>query len=254
MPDARAIADINEGLVLATVDIQAPIERVFAALTDPEQLPKWWGSDDLYRTTALVSDLREGGEWKSSGQGADGTAFEVGGMYTRVQPPHHLEMTWRPSWETFESHVSYTLTTVDGGTRVTARHSGFGEHAASCSSHASGWERVLGWLNGYFVIEQAPAPAFVMRLIPPRATFPFDATPEEMADMQAHVAHWQPWVKQGAVIALGPVADSAGAYGLGVIRGLADTELQDLQAGDPIILSGRGFRYETSPMLRLMTP
>ncbi|MBP2160214.1 MULTISPECIES: SRPBCC domain-containing protein [Asticcacaulis] len=254
MPDARAIADINAGLVLATVDINAPIERVFAALTDPDQLPKWWGADDLYRTTAMTSDLREGGVWKSSGVGADGTGFDVGGTYTRVEAPHRLEMTWRPSWESFESHVSYNLTPIEGGTRVTLRHSGFGEHAQSCGSHASGWERVLTWLEGYFAPEQGTAPAFVMKLIPPRATFPFDATPEEMADMQAHVVHWQPWVKQGAVLALGPVADGSGAYGLGVVRGLADTELQALQAKDPIILSGRGFRYETAPMLRLMTP
>ena len=254
MPDARAIADINQGLVLATVDIKAPIARVFAALTDPEQLPKWWGSDDLYRTTKLVSDLREGGEWKSSGVGADGTTFEVGGVYTRIEAPYHLEMTWRPSWEIFESHVSYHLTTIEGGTRVTARHSGFGEHAASCGSHASGWERVLNWLEGYFAPEPATVPAFVMKLIPPRATFPFDATPEEMADMQAHVAYWQPRVKQGQVIALGPVADGSGAYGLGVVRGMDEAELRGAQDEDPIILAGRGFRYETAPMLRLMTP
>jgi uncharacterized protein YndB with AHSA1/START domain len=254
MTDARAIADINEGIVLATVDIKAPIERVFAALTDPQQLPKWWGSDDLYRTTAMTSDLREGGAWKSSGTGADGTSFDVGGTYTRVESPYRLEMTWCPSWETFESHVSYSLTAIEGGTRVTARHSGFGEHAAACNSHASGWERVLNWLDGYFAAEQLPVPAFVMRLIPPRVTFPLDATPEEMADMQAHVAHWQPRVKEGLVIALGPVADGGGAYGLGVIRGMAEADLLAMQNQDPIILSGRGFRYETAPMLRLMTP
>lgn len=254
-PSARAIADVQAGLVLATVDIKAPIERVFAALTDPAQLPQWWGSDDLYRTTAMTADLREGGEWRSSGVGQDGSAFSVGGVYTLVQPPHRLDLTWKPDWESFESQVSYNLRSIDGGTRVTVRHSGFGDHAESCAGHANGWERVLGWLDGWLAPhEAAQQPVFVMRLLAPRPTFPFDATAEEMADMQAHSRYWADFVSKGLVVAIGPVADGAGAHGLGIVRGMSEAELTAAQGQDPVILAGRGFRFENAPMLSLSVP
>ena len=150
MSKAKAIADIHTGLVLATVDILAPIERVFAALTDPAEVPKWWGSDDMYRVTSMSSDLRAGGAWRNDGLGMDGGTFTVSGVYTVVEPPHRLELTWQPSWEDYETLVSYNLLAIDGGTRVTVRHTGFGDHAESCGSHAFGWERVLTWLDGHF--------------------------------------------------------------------------------------------------------
>jgi len=120
MSKARAIADINAGIVLATVDIKAPAEKIFRALTDPADLPKWWGQADMYQTTAMTADLRPGGAWRTDGVGADGTPFHVGGTYTVIDAPHRLEFTWKPSWEAVETEVSYTLQAIDGGTRVTA--------------------------------------------------------------------------------------------------------------------------------------
>lgn len=40
---ARALADLEAGRLFATVDIAAPAERVFRALTDPAELLQWWG-------------------------------------------------------------------------------------------------------------------------------------------------------------------------------------------------------------------
>jgi len=41
---ARAVADVDEGLILATVTIAVPPDRVFRAITSDEVV-KWWGSD-----------------------------------------------------------------------------------------------------------------------------------------------------------------------------------------------------------------
>ncbi|TPK87406.1 hypothetical protein FJ548_14525 [Mesorhizobium sp. B2-4-17] len=70
----RAIADVSAGTILATVTIAAPPERVFHALTADDQIPLWWGSDELYRTTRHTADVRSGGTWRSEGKGADGRA------------------------------------------------------------------------------------------------------------------------------------------------------------------------------------
>ncbi len=38
---ARSVADLTSGVILASVEIAAPPERVFPALTDPNALKRW---------------------------------------------------------------------------------------------------------------------------------------------------------------------------------------------------------------------
>lgn len=94
---------------------------------------------------------------------------------------------------------------------------------------------------------------FVNKLISPRPTFPADISPEERAMMADHAAYWAPLVQNGTVIVLGPVADPAGAYGLGVVRAADAAANAALLAEDPVIKSGRGFRYDTAPMMAART-
>ena len=83
---ARAIADVSTGVILATVSIAAPPERVFRALTEPGEIVRWWGSDELYRTTNHVADLRPGGAWRSEGKGADGRRSRSGASSSWSNP------------------------------------------------------------------------------------------------------------------------------------------------------------------------
>ena len=69
----------DQNTVSGEIFIAAPPARVFEALTDPAQVPRWWGAQDMYRITKWKADLRIGGEWSSSGVGADGKEFSVGG-------------------------------------------------------------------------------------------------------------------------------------------------------------------------------
>jgi uncharacterized protein YndB with AHSA1/START domain len=73
---ARSVADVAGGTILACIEIAVPPERVFRALTTDE-LTKWWGSDEMYKTTSFEIDLRVGGAWRSDGVGADGVPFHV---------------------------------------------------------------------------------------------------------------------------------------------------------------------------------
>jgi len=147
---ARAVADVGQGTIIATVVIDAPIERVFAALTVPEEVMRWWGSDDTYRTTEWEADLRVGGRWRAAGRGRDGQPFTVEGEYLELDPPRKLVQSWRPVWDNGHvTTVSYRLDTIGASTRVTVRHDGFVARPQACESHAQGWERVLGWLAAY---------------------------------------------------------------------------------------------------------
>jgi uncharacterized protein YndB with AHSA1/START domain len=146
---ARAIASLKNGVILATVEIAVPPERVFRALTTAE-LAQWWGEEGAYRVTSHKADLRVGGSWVSTGKGADGKAFSVSGTILEIEPPHRLVQTWKYDWQgSGETKLTYQLEAIEGGTRLTVRHEGFADPKAA-ESHTSGWERVLGWLVIHF--------------------------------------------------------------------------------------------------------
>ena len=143
---ARAVADVTAGMLLASVEINAPPERVFRALTSAD-IAKWWGSPDLYRVTEWTGDLKVGGYWRSVGVDRDGKPFEVSGEFVEIDPPKKLVQTWAPKWvDGATTKVTYLLDEIEGGTRITVRHEGFGAAAGACEGHAAGWERVFTWL------------------------------------------------------------------------------------------------------------
>lgn len=89
---------------------------------------------------------------------------------------------------------------------------------------------------------------FLLRLIPPRPTFAADMTDAEAAVMAEHSEYWSGHLARGAVIVVGPVADPAGFWGLGVLEVGSREAAEQLAAGDPAITSGMMVRYELHPM------
>jgi len=253
--DARAIADISTGVILASVSIEAPPERVFRAITEPGEIVRWWGSDQLYRTTNHVADLRPGGAWRSEGKGADGTPFAVEGEFILVEPPHRLSMSWKPGWDGGNvTTVTFLLEPTEQGTRLTLRHEGFVERATSCRDHADGWQRVLGWLAGYASpnADMAGMKYFLTRLVPPRPDFPRTMSDQEASAMGEHAAYCRSLLASGRAVVFGPVADPAGVWGLGVVRGTDEAAVWALADADPVIRAGLGLRYEVVPMISAM--
>jgi len=250
---ARAVADLSKGVVLAMVEIDVPPERVFRALTTPDELVHWWGSTDTYQLTESTMDLRVGGQWRTLGRGATGP-FSVSGEFLEIDPPRKLVQTWIADWDGgHTTTIHYQLDPIATGTRVTVRHEGFGDRAESCDGHSRGWERVLGWLER-FVEPSAPPPVsaatyYCCRLLAPRATFAFDMTPDERKAMLAHGAYWRELLAKGNAIVFGPVNDPKGPWGLGVIRAANEAEVHDFRDHDPAILANIGLSYEIMPML-----
>jgi uncharacterized protein len=89
---------------------------------------------------------------------------------------------------------------------------------------------------------------FLCKLIPPRPTFLADMSSAEALVMRCHREYWTPRVEIGVVIAMGPVADPAGAYGIAIIEAPSRAALEAMLASDPAILSNAGFAYEVFPM------
>lgn len=155
---ATAVADVAAGTVHAVVDIAAPPERVFRALTDPGELAAWWGSPDTYETFDWAIDLRPGGAWSCRARTAGtGEISTVSGEYKAVDPPRLLEYTWLASWENFApSTVRIEIAPSPLGSRLTLLHQGRFPTEASYTGFASGWTSVLDWMASHVAREVSP--------------------------------------------------------------------------------------------------
>ncbi|MGH7627658.1 MAG: YciI family protein [Gemmatimonadaceae bacterium] len=89
---------------------------------------------------------------------------------------------------------------------------------------------------------------YFCKLIPPRATFLQDMSEDERQLMQQHGAYWRGCMDRGTAVVFGVVADPAGAFGVGIIEVADEAEAKALTAEDPVIRSGRGFRYDLQVM------
>jgi uncharacterized protein YciI len=83
-------------------------------------------------------------------------------------------------------------------------------------------------------------PTFVLKLEAPRPTFALDMSDEERAVMARHAEHWQSLIDSGQMVVFGPVVDSAGSWGLGVVEAEDEDELRAFVARDPAVTSGTG--------------
>jgi uncharacterized protein YndB with AHSA1/START domain len=147
---ARAVADLTDGVILASVEIAASPERIFQAISS-EEIANWWGSSETYRVTRWTGDVRPGGWWRSEGVSADGTPFAVRGDILRVEAPFLLVQTWQYEHKPGDvTTVRFRIEPIPGGARLTVRHEGFADRAA-CDSHSRGWERVLTWLTSFIM-------------------------------------------------------------------------------------------------------
>lgn len=135
--------------IVSEQQIGAPPESVFRALTDPAQVPQWWGQQGVYRCEAFESDLRPGGKWRSSGIGPDGGAFDVSGEYLEIERPRLLVVSWMASWTgPVVTTVRWDLIPAGQGTLVRITHSGFSAHPELTQAYR-GWPRMLGWLGAF---------------------------------------------------------------------------------------------------------
>ncbi len=75
--------------------VSAPIERVWRAYTNPDDIVLWNAASDDWHTTRSTVDLRVGGDFSSRMEAKDGSfGFDFAGTYTNVIPNHLLEYSF----------------------------------------------------------------------------------------------------------------------------------------------------------------
>ena len=144
----RAVADFGEGLVLATVEVNASPDRVYRALASDE-VCRWWIRPGVFDTREWSGDVRPGGRWRASGVGR-GKPDALEGEFIEVEAPSRLLHTWTsvgaPEGTT---NVEYVVESAPGGARVTLRQSRFQTREA-CAATCLGWETSFGALQEMF--------------------------------------------------------------------------------------------------------
>lgn len=93
---------------------------------------------------------------------------------------------------------------------------------------------------------------FLLKLAAPRPTFPFDATQAENEAMSAHFAYWHQQAAAKAAVAVGPVFDPQGPWGMAIVETDGEAGALALADADPVVQAGLGFSYTALPIPSLI--
>jgi uncharacterized protein YndB with AHSA1/START domain len=99
--------------------VDAPRERVFAAFTDPELIPHWWGPRNV-TTRVEQMDVRAGGDYRFVCVNEDGSEDVFRGTIRELVPPERLVQTFE--WLGMPGHVvvdEIVFEDLGGQTKVT---------------------------------------------------------------------------------------------------------------------------------------
>lgn len=125
-----------------TRQIDTPPEQVFRALTDADELSRWW-------TSSADSDPGTGGEYALRFEFDDESRNHTyAGRYEDVTPNERVRYPWNGRFG--ETTVEFALGPSDGGTELTLTHSGWTEAAEEARQmHIQGWSFFLDNLARY---------------------------------------------------------------------------------------------------------
>jgi uncharacterized protein YndB with AHSA1/START domain len=84
---SRTVA--GEITVKLSSSVQAPAQRVFEAMTDPNQVAEWWGPEG-FTCPEVTLDVRVGGAYRIAMQPPEGELFHLVGSTSRS--------VHRPAW------------------------------------------------------------------------------------------------------------------------------------------------------------
>jgi uncharacterized protein YndB with AHSA1/START domain len=120
--------------------LSAPPACVFTALTNPEELAKWWGPHG-FTSPKLDLDPRVGGSYRITMQPPDGQVFHLSGEFREVSPPVRLAYTFRweePDPDDQETVVTLTLRDLGNVTELVLAQAPFATEARR-ALHEQGW-------------------------------------------------------------------------------------------------------------------
>jgi uncharacterized protein YndB with AHSA1/START domain len=120
--------------------LPAPRALVWRALTEPDELAKWWGPHG-FTTPSLELEVRVGSRYRFTMLPPEGDAFHLAGEFRDVDPPARLAYTFvweEPTPDDRETLVTLSLRNLGGSTEVTLTHGPFATDERR-ALHEGGW-------------------------------------------------------------------------------------------------------------------
>jgi len=131
----------SDGLQLRiTRVLGAASQTVWRALTEPDQVARWWGPAGFTSPT-IDLDLRVGGRYRIEMKPPEGEAFFLQGEFREIAPPSQLAFTFRweePDPDDQETVVTLSLRDLDGRTELALDQGPFATEAR-LALHRGGW-------------------------------------------------------------------------------------------------------------------
>ena len=140
--------DDSDRILTITSVLQAPVQAVYAAWTQPEHMRHWFGPNG-FSVFACEMDARAGGRWRVGMTAPQGTEHVELGTVCEVVPLERLVLT--PAWlrddgkPGHETTITVALAGENDVTRMTFRQGTF-ESVKSRDEHNDGWSSAFALL------------------------------------------------------------------------------------------------------------
>lgn len=153
----QTIVTPDKDAVISEMQVAAPPERVFQALTSSDQLMRWWnGEGGPCQVKVWEIEPRIGGRMRHVVADPSKTMLPSGegvitGEIVEFDPPRILAYTWLSNFHSKPEHVTlvrWELVPTQGGTLVKMTHSGL-KPLPEGASYAQGWPGVMAWLKTF---------------------------------------------------------------------------------------------------------
>ena len=153
---AKTIVTPDQDAVISEIEITAPPARVFQALSNSDQLIRWF-TDASCPTKFWQMDARLGGSYSYEGEATNivingVNVFKCHGKILEFDPPRLLVYTWISNWhldQKLETIVRWELTPTASGTHVKVTHSGLATEEVARKDYSGGWTGVVAQLKQF---------------------------------------------------------------------------------------------------------
>jgi uncharacterized protein YndB with AHSA1/START domain len=146
----KAMISPDQDAVVSEVEIAAPAERVFQALTEADQLMRWFTNPGC-PAKYWKMEPRLGGSYSYASENnqivVNGVnEFKCRGEIIEFDPPQLLVYTWIGNWHLDPDRktiVRWELTPSASGTHVRVIHSALAEEPEARKDYSGGWLGVI---------------------------------------------------------------------------------------------------------------
>lgn len=142
--------------IVSEIEVAAPRERVFKALSDAKELARWFGSPKCPLKFWKI-DARLGGQYSyATEKGSivvNGVSeFKCHGEIVEFDPPRVIAYTWIGNWHDdpeSSTTVRWELSKKGSGTHVKVTHSGLLKLPVARKDYSGGWPGVVEMLKKF---------------------------------------------------------------------------------------------------------